>query len=288
MTVPCSMWDLSSPTTYWTFCPLQWIRGFLTAGLPGACLHFYSMWILLTFLKHLLCAGYSVGNTTNTEMAESFLGLTAHMRQELSVASLLLHKMGGRALGAQAALSEVRREAGRDHRAKPEWDWTWWSATGAWNPGWLQGRGGVGAFEASCGRLGWKGELEELVRGPSVQCFKKGWVVLSITDGKVLMKLSYTLQYSRQGQIMQRIHQILMFGSYLQRWAQSLYSLPVIQFGALGGARGKEPACQCKRLRRYGFDTWVGKIPWRRAWQPTPVFLPGESHGQRSLAGYGP
>ena len=42
------------------------------------------------------------------------------MRQELSVASLLLHKMGGRALGAQAALSEVRREAGRDHRAKPE------------------------------------------------------------------------------------------------------------------------------------------------------------------------
>ena len=31
---------------------------------------------------------------------------------------------------------------------------------------------------------------------------------------------------------------------------------------------------------------WVGTIPWRRAWQPTPVFLPGESHGQRSLAGY--
>ena len=37
---------------------------------------------------------------------------------------------------------------------------------------------------------------------------------------------------------------------------------------------------------RPGFDPWVGKIPWRRAWQPTPVFLPGESHGQRSLAGY--
>ena len=33
---------------------------------------------------------------------------------------------------------------------------------------------------------------------------------------------------------------------------------------------------------------WVGKIPWRRAWQPTPIFLPGESHGQRSLAGYSP
>ena len=39
---------------------------------------------------------------------------------------------------------------------------------------------------------------------------------------------------------------------------------------------------------RCRFDPWVGKIPWRRAWQPTPVFLPGESHGQRSLAGYDP
>ena len=37
---------------------------------------------------------------------------------------------------------------------------------------------------------------------------------------------------------------------------------------------------------RCGFDPWVGKIPWRRAWQPTAVFLPGESHGQRSWAGY--
>ena len=35
-----------------------------------------------------------------------------------------------------------------------------------------------------------------------------------------------------------------------------------------------------------GSDPWVGKMPWRRAWQPTPVFLPGESHGQRSPAGY--
>ena len=34
------------------------------------------------------------------------------------------------------------------------------------------------------------------------------------------------------------------------------------------------------------FDTWIGKMPWKRKWQPTPVFLPGESHGQRSLAGY--
>ena len=45
---------------------------------------------------------------------------------------------------------------------------------------------------------------------------------------------------------------------------------------------------QCRRLGRCGFDPWVGTIPWRRERQPTPVFYPGESHGQRSLAGYSP
>ena len=44
-------------------------------------------------------------------------------------------------------------------------------------------------------------------------------------------------------------------------------------------------ACQC---RRHGFDPWLGKIPWRRKWQPTPVFLPREPHGQRNMAGYSP
>ena len=47
----------------------------------------------------------------------------------------------------------------------------------------------------------------------------------------------------------------------------------------------KESACQ---YRRCGFDPWVGKIPWRSKRQPTPVFLPGEFHGQRGLAGYSP
>ena len=44
----------------------------------------------------------------------------------------------------------------------------------------------------------------------------------------------------------------------------------------------------CQQCRRPGLDPWVGKIPWSRKWQPTPVFLPGESHGQRRLAGYSP
>ena len=43
-----------------------------------------------------------------------------------------------------------------------------------------------------------------------------------------------------------------------------------------------------RRHKKYMFDPWVGKILWRRVWQPTPVFLPGESHRQRSLGGYSP
>ena len=58
--------------------------------------------------------------------------------------------------------------------------------------------------------------------------------------------------------------------------------------GFPGGTSGKEPACQCRRHKRCGFDPWVGEIPWRRTWQPPPVFLSGESNGQRSLAGYSP
>ena len=57
--------------------------------------------------------------------------------------------------------------------------------------------------------------------------------------------------------------------------------------GFPGSTSGKEP-CQCRRYKRCGFDLWVGKIPWRKAWQLTPVFLPGEPHGRRSLAGDSP
>jgi len=54
------------------------------------------------------------------------------------------------------------------------------------------------------------------------------------------------------------------------------------------GTSGKESACQCTIHKRCGFDPWVSKIPQRREWQPVPLFLPGESHAQRSLAGYSP
>ena len=58
--------------------------------------------------------------------------------------------------------------------------------------------------------------------------------------------------------------------------------------GFPGGASGKEPTCQYRRHKRGGFGPRVREIPWRRAWQPNSVCLPGKSHGQRKLAGYSP
>ena len=58
--------------------------------------------------------------------------------------------------------------------------------------------------------------------------------------------------------------------------------------GFPGGSVGKEPACNAGDAGDMGSIPGVRKIPWRRAWQPIPVFLPGEFHGQRSLAGYSP
>ena len=56
--------------------------------------------------------------------------------------------------------------------------------------------------------------------------------------------------------------------------------------GFPGGPSGKKPACQHRRHTRSVFNPWVGKISWRKAWHPTPAFLPGKFHGRRSLASY--
>ena len=63
---------------------------------------------------------------------------------------------------------------------------------------------------------------------------------------------------------------------------------PCIYICFWGDASGKEPACHYERCKIGGFNPWVGKIPWRREWQPTLVFLLGKSHGQRRLVGYSP
>ena len=67
-------------------------------------------------------------------------------------------------------------------------------------------------------------------------------------------------------------------------WLDNRY----IKLDLPGGTRDKELSCQCRRCKRHRLNPWVYKIPWRRAWQPTPVFLSGESHGQRCRAGYSP
>ena len=84
-------------------------------------------------------------------------------------------------------------------------------------------------------------------------------------------------------------------GPTLEQWNQNLWKwcteVYIFNPSYPGGSMGKKKKkfhLQCRRCRRLGFDFWVGKIPWRRAWQPTPVFLPGECHAQRSLAGYSP
>ena len=67
--------------------------------------------------------------------------------------------------------------------------------------------------------------------------------------------------------------------------AQSRTRLKRLSSSSNSSSSGKESACQ---YRRCGFHPWVGKIPWRRKWQPTPEFLPGKLHGRGSLAGYSP
>ena len=72
--------------------------------------------------------------------------------------------------------------------------------------------------------------------------------------------------------------EVFYLGHFLRTSLKELFGLP-------WWLSCKESSYQC---RRCGFNPWVGKIPWRRKWQPTPVSLPGKSHGQRSLVGYSP
>ena len=79
----------------------------------------------------------------------------------------------------------------------------------------------------------------------------------------------------------------------LMRWwpltLRSSFSFEVWKMeGFLSGHRGEEPACHCRRHCRRGLSPHVRKVPWRRAWTPTRLFLPGESRGQRSGAGHSP
>ena len=64
---------------------------------------------------------------------------------------------------------------------------------------------------------------------------------------------------------------LLLYGNVIPLWGLSHW------------LSGKASTCRCRRHR---FDPWIRKVPWRRKWKPTPVFLPGKSHAERSLVGY--
>ena len=74
------------------------------------------------------------------------------------------------------------------------------------------------------------------------------------------------------------VYSVLLFSMNTQIIDFSLSS------GSPAGASGKESACLCRKPKRCGFSPWIGKIPWRRAWQLTLIFLPGESHGVHGVA----
>ena len=106
-------------------------------------------------------------------------------------------------------------------------------------------------------------EIYQMLR--STNLFFPFWATLKL-DGRWSSNLSY---------------RVSVVTDRIRGFRRKMWSFPT-------GTSPKEPTCQCRRQKRCWFDLCVGKIPWRRAWQPAPVFLPGKVYGQRSLAGYSP
>ena len=116
--------------------------------------------------------------------------------------------------------------------------------------------------------LGWKNPLEEgMVTGSSILSWRIPWTEES---GRLQ---SMGLQRVRHDWVTK---QQLFFPIIINYTTASL------------GAQQSRICLQRRSCRRLGFNSWVRKIPWRRKWEPIPVFFPGKSHGQRSLAGYHP
>ena len=126
---------------------------------------------------------------------------------------------------------------------------------------------------------------------------KDGWFFLAKVREELFSALRAILSLSQlfcSATVLRNFLQNLVYKKNAVNWIWSvgLYFLWASRW--LRGKRlpwwfsGKESACQRRRPKRYGFDSQVRKRPWRRELQPTPVFLPGKPHGQRSLAGYSP
>ena len=117
-------------------------------------------------------------------------------------------------------------------------------------------------------------EWSSLVPGPEVKS----------SSSEVMSGTPFTVSY--RSHLTNESETIVMHILQISKGSITCGSMATSKYeGFPGGTSGKEPSCQRRRHKRLRFDPWVGKIPWRRAWRPTPVFSPGESHGQRSLAG---
>ena len=93
------------------------------------------------------------------------------------------------------------------------------------------------------------------------------------------LKVAKTLSSQQRSPAHRHEHASTPFSVALRYWKLKLASR---------WRNGKESTSQWRRLKRHSFDPWVGKIPWRRKQQPTPVFLPGKFNGLKSLVGYSP
>ena len=100
-------------------------------------------------------------------------------------------------------------------------------------------------------------------------------------DDRIVLGIQsrHPLQWEQRKQILDSLKSL--------QWYKEIFIMKRYKKGFPSGTSGKESICQSKRQRSRS-DPWAGKIPWRRAWQPTSVFLPGESQGHSSLAGYRP
>ena len=115
----------------------------------------------------------------------------------------------------------------------------------------------------------------------TVRHFRSHWHLMSLP-----LRVQFAI-YISWGKIDVKVHGFLKREEIVLRVkVGTYYSKIQISISIQRSASGKEHACWCRRHKKYGFDPCVRMIPWGREWHPTPVFLSGESHGQRSLAGY--
>ena len=118
--------------------------------------------------------------------------------------------------------------------------------------------------------------------GPSTTPFQATSTALGVVEARASFRRErnpkYVLCYSRRSLVQELLPEFLLcLGFRLRQFVHTIWSSLVAPM------EKSLPAMQELQVR-----SWVGKIPWRRKWLPTPVFLPGKSHGQRSLAGYSP